>query len=38
VIDEPISFRVFSRTLSTLLGVEPPNFEAARALDLAKRP
>ena len=35
VLDEPISFRSFSRTLATLLNVEPPNFEAARALDLA---
>lgn len=38
VIDTPISFRTFSRTLATLLGIEPPNFEAARATDLAKRP
>ena len=38
VLDAPISFRVFSRTLSTLLGIEPPNFEAAHAMNLAKRP
>ena len=38
IIETPISFRVFTRTLSTLLGVEPPNFEAARALDLARKP
>jgi hypothetical protein len=38
VVEEPISFRVFARTLSTLLGIEPPNFEAMHALDLAKRP
>ncbi len=37
VVTEPISFRVFARTLGSLLGVEPPNFEAARALDLTKR-
>jgi hypothetical protein len=38
VLDAPVSFRTFTRTLSTLLGIEPPNFEAARALDLAGRP
>ncbi len=38
VIEEPISFRSFSRTLATLLGIEPPNFEATHALDLARRP
>jgi hypothetical protein len=37
VIDEPVSFRVFARTLASLLGIEPPNFEAARSLDLTKR-
>ena len=36
VLAQPISFRAFSRTLATLLGVEPPNFEAVRAPDLAK--
>ncbi len=36
VLGDHISFRTFSRTLATLLGVEPPNFEAARALDLAR--
>jgi len=35
VMDAPISFRTFTRTLSTLLGIEPPSYEAARALDLA---
>ncbi len=38
VLDAPISFRAFSRTLASLLGIEPPNFEAARALDLTKTP
>jgi hypothetical protein len=38
VLDAPVSFRAFTRTLSTLLGIEPPNFEAARALDLARGP
>jgi hypothetical protein len=36
VIDEPISFRAFSRTLSTLLGIEPPSADAAGAPDLAR--
>jgi hypothetical protein len=36
VVDGPVSFRAFSRALSTLLGVEPPNFEATRAPDFAK--
>jgi hypothetical protein len=36
VVDEPISFRAFARTLSTLLGVEPPDPEAVHAPDLAR--
>ena len=35
VIDDPISFRAFARSLSTLLGIEPPDTDTARALDLA---
>jgi predicted AlkP superfamily pyrophosphatase or phosphodiesterase len=36
VIDEPLSFRTFARTLSTLLGVEPPDADAPHATDLAR--
>jgi hypothetical protein len=35
-IEEPISFRAFSRALATLLGVEPADGDAARALDVTK--
>jgi hypothetical protein len=38
VVEEPISFRAYARALATLLGVEPPDSEAARAIDLAKAP
>jgi len=36
VIDDPISFRAFARTLSTLLGVEPSDADVAHAPDLAR--
>lgn len=36
VIDQKISFRTYARTLSTLLDVEPPDRDAARATDLAR--
>jgi hypothetical protein len=36
VIDAPVSFRAFTRTLATLLGVDPGDPEAARATDLAR--
>jgi hypothetical protein len=36
VVREPMSFRAFARTLSSLLGVEPPDPEAARASDLTR--
>jgi hypothetical protein len=31
-----MSFRAFARTLSSLLGVEPPDPEAANASDLTR--
>jgi len=36
VVREPMSFRAFARTLSSLLGVEPPDPEAANASDLTR--
>jgi hypothetical protein len=36
VLREPMSFRAFARTLSSLLGVEPPDPEAAKASDLTR--
>jgi hypothetical protein len=38
VVEEPVSFRAYARALATLVGVEPPDSEAARAVDLTKAP
>jgi hypothetical protein len=35
-IESPTTFRAYARALSSLLGVEPPDAEAARAIDLTK--
>jgi hypothetical protein len=35
-VEDPSSFRSFARTLSTLLGVDPPNATAGGAVDFAK--
>jgi hypothetical protein len=38
VVEEPVSFRAYARALATLLGVEPADADAGRAIDLAKTP
>jgi hypothetical protein len=38
VVEEPVSFRAYSRALGTLLAVDPADGDAAHAIDLAKAP
>jgi hypothetical protein len=38
VVEGPVSFRAFARTLSSLLGVSPTDPEAARAADFTRSP
>jgi hypothetical protein len=37
-VEEPTSFRAYARALATLLAIEPPDADAARAVDFVKAP